>query len=118
MLSQRVSGRAKGGNLANFVGRRRLDYAIVIQCAFKKMLPPQCYRLSTNRWEEPAVPPIFVRAHFFETGEFVPKPAILALQDGTIFRGYAIGADGLGLISYYDITKRVLKVAHLGVGVP
>jgi len=36
-----------------------------------------------------------VRAHFFETGDFVPKPAILALQDGTMFRGISIGADGL-----------------------
>jgi carbamoyl-phosphate synthase small subunit len=47
------------------------------------------------KWEEPAVPPIFVRAHFFETGDPVPRPAILALQDGTIFQGSAIGADGL-----------------------
>jgi carbamoyl-phosphate synthase small subunit len=47
------------------------------------------------KWEEPAVPPIFVRAHFFEIGDPVPRPAILALQDGTIFQGSAIGADGL-----------------------
>jgi carbamoyl-phosphate synthase small subunit len=40
------------------------------------------------------VPPVFARAHFFETGDFVSKPAILALQDGTIFRGISIGADG------------------------
>ena len=33
--------------------------------------------------------------HFFETGVFVFKPAILALQDGTIFTGRSIGADGL-----------------------
>jgi carbamoyl-phosphate synthase small subunit len=36
-----------------------------------------------------------VRAHFFETGVFVPKKAILALQDGTVFSGSSIGADGL-----------------------
>jgi carbamoyl-phosphate synthase small subunit len=35
-----------------------------------------------------------VRAHFFETGDFVPKPALLALQDGTLFRGSSIGAEG------------------------
>jgi carbamoyl-phosphate synthase small subunit len=28
-------------------------------------------------------------------GDIVPKPAILALQDGTIFKGKSIGADGL-----------------------
>ena len=31
----------------------------------------------------------------FERGELVTKPAILALQDGTIFKGVAIGASGL-----------------------
>ena len=36
-----------------------------------------------------------MRAHFFEPGGFVPKPAILALQDGTLFEGRSIGADGL-----------------------
>jgi hypothetical protein len=36
-----------------------------------------------------------VRAHFFETGVFVSKKAILALQDGTVFSGSSIGADGL-----------------------
>ncbi len=46
-------------------------------------------------WEEPAVPPIFVRAHFFEPGGFVPKPAILALEDGSFFEGSSIGADGV-----------------------
>ncbi len=41
------------------------------------------------------VPPVCVRAHFFELGGFVPKPAILALQDGTIFEGRSIGIDGI-----------------------
>jgi carbamoyl-phosphate synthase small subunit len=41
------------------------------------------------------VPPFCVRAHFFELGGFVPKPAILALQDGTIFEGRSIGIDGV-----------------------
>jgi len=41
------------------------------------------------------VHPVFARAHFFESGDFVPKPALLALQDGTIFRGRSIGADGI-----------------------
>ena len=41
------------------------------------------------------VPPIFVRAHFFETGDLVSRKAILALQDGTLFHGSAIGSDGL-----------------------
>ena len=41
------------------------------------------------------VPPIFVRTHFFEPGGFVLKPALLALQDGSIFEGVSIGADGL-----------------------
>ncbi len=36
-----------------------------------------------------------MRAHFFEIGDFVPKPAILALQDGTLFQGKSIGADGV-----------------------
>jgi carbamoyl-phosphate synthase small subunit len=36
-----------------------------------------------------------VLAHFFETGVFVPKKAILALQEGTVFSGISIGADGL-----------------------
>lgn len=45
--------------------------------------------------ERTTVPSIFVRAHFFEPGGFVPKPAILALQDGTIFEGISIGADGM-----------------------
>jgi len=36
-----------------------------------------------------------VRAHFFENGDFVSKPALLALQDGTIFNGRSIGADGV-----------------------
>jgi carbamoyl-phosphate synthase small subunit len=36
-----------------------------------------------------------VRTHFFERGGFVPKPAILALQDGTIFEGRSIGYDGI-----------------------
>jgi carbamoyl-phosphate synthase small subunit len=36
-----------------------------------------------------------VRTHFFERGGFVPKPAILALQDGTIFEGRSIGIDGI-----------------------
>jgi len=40
------------------------------------------------------VPPVCARAHFFELGGFVPKPAILALQDGTIFEGRSIGIDG------------------------
>lgn len=40
------------------------------------------------------VPPVSARAHFFETGDLVHKPAILALQDGTIFRGRSIGAEG------------------------
>jgi carbamoyl-phosphate synthase small subunit len=39
--------------------------------------------------------PVVVRAHFFELGGFVPKPAILALQDGTIFEGRSIGIDGV-----------------------
>ena len=43
------------------------------------------------------VHPVFARAHFFETGDFVPKPALLALQDGTIFRGQSIGADGISV---------------------
>ncbi len=30
----------------------------------------------------------------------------------------AIGADGLGLISYFDNTNDNLKVAHLGIGIP
>ena len=41
------------------------------------------------------VHPVFVRAHFFETGDSVPKPALLALQDGTVFKGSSIGADGI-----------------------
>lgn len=41
------------------------------------------------------VPPVFVRAHFFEPGGFVPKPAILALEDGSLFEGTSIGIDGL-----------------------
>jgi carbamoyl-phosphate synthase small subunit len=41
------------------------------------------------------VHPVSARAHFFESGDFVPKQAILALQDGTIFRGRSIGADGV-----------------------
>jgi carbamoyl-phosphate synthase small subunit len=45
--------------------------------------------------ERTIVPSIFVRAHFFEPGGFVPNPAILALQDGTIFEGISIGADGI-----------------------
>jgi len=45
--------------------------------------------------ERTTVPCIFVRAHFFEPGGFVPNPAILALQDGTIFEGISIGADGI-----------------------
>jgi carbamoyl-phosphate synthase small subunit len=44
---------------------------------------------------EPMVSPVYVRAHFFELGGFVPKPAILALQDGTIFEGRSIGIDGV-----------------------
>jgi carbamoyl-phosphate synthase small subunit len=36
-----------------------------------------------------------LRAHFFEPGGFVPNPAILALQDGTIFEGISIGAEGM-----------------------
>jgi carbamoyl-phosphate synthase small subunit len=36
-----------------------------------------------------------VRTHFFERGGFVPKPAILVLQDGTIFEGRSIGIDGI-----------------------
>ncbi|MFT5657067.1 MAG: carbamoyl-phosphate synthase small subunit [Gammaproteobacteria bacterium] len=36
-----------------------------------------------------------MRAHFFEPGGFVPNPAILALQDGTIFEGISIGVDGI-----------------------
>lgn len=31
----------------------------------------------------------------FKPGGFVPNPAILALQDGTIFEGISIGADGI-----------------------
>jgi len=38
-----------------------------------------------------------VRAQFFETGVFVPKTALLALQDGTVFSGSSIGADGLSV---------------------
>lgn len=30
----------------------------------------------------------------------------------------AIGADGLGLVSYYDSTNEHLKAVHLGIGVP
>jgi carbamoyl-phosphate synthase small subunit len=41
------------------------------------------------------VHPVCVRAHFFELGGVVPKPAILALQDGTIFQGRSIGVDGI-----------------------
>jgi carbamoyl-phosphate synthase small subunit len=41
------------------------------------------------------VHPVFVRAHFFETGDSVLKPALLALQDGTVFKGRSIGADGI-----------------------
>jgi carbamoyl-phosphate synthase small subunit len=41
------------------------------------------------------VPLVRVRTHFFERGGFVPKPAILALQDGTIFEGRSIGFDGI-----------------------
>jgi len=41
------------------------------------------------------VSPVYVRAHFFELGGFVPKPAILVLQDGTIFKGRSIGIDGV-----------------------
>ncbi len=41
------------------------------------------------------VPLVRVRTHFFERGGFVPKPAILALQDGTIFEGRSIGIDGI-----------------------
>ena len=41
------------------------------------------------------VQPTFVRAHFFENGDFVSKPAILALQDGTLFSGRSIGVDGV-----------------------
>jgi carbamoyl-phosphate synthase small subunit len=44
---------------------------------------------------EPMVSPVYVRAHFFELGGFVPKPAILALQDGTIFEGKSIGINGI-----------------------
>lgn len=40
-------------------------------------------------------PLVRVRTHFFERGGFVPKPAILALQDGTIFEGRSIGSDGI-----------------------
>jgi carbamoyl-phosphate synthase small subunit len=36
-----------------------------------------------------------VRAHFFETGVYVPKTAILVLQDGTVFNGSSIGVDGI-----------------------
>ena len=36
-----------------------------------------------------------MRAHFFELGGFVLNPAILALQDGTIFEGISIGTDGI-----------------------
>jgi carbamoyl-phosphate synthase small subunit len=36
------------------------------------------------------------RAHaFFEPGGFVPKPALLVLQDGSIFEGVSIGVDGI-----------------------
>ena len=41
------------------------------------------------------VSPVCVCAHFFELGGFVPKPAILALQDGTMFEGSSIGVDGI-----------------------
>jgi len=41
------------------------------------------------------VPPALACVHFFEFGGFVPKPAILALQDGTIFEGRSIGIDGI-----------------------
>jgi len=41
------------------------------------------------------VPLVRVRTHFFERGGFVPKPAILVLQDGTIFEGRSIGIDGI-----------------------
>lgn len=40
-------------------------------------------------------PPIFVRADFINSGEIVTVSAILALQDGTIFKGLSIGAQGL-----------------------
>jgi carbamoyl-phosphate synthase small subunit len=36
-----------------------------------------------------------VRAHIFEPGGFVPKPAILALEDGNIFEGKSIGINGI-----------------------
>ena len=39
--------------------------------------------------------PIFVCANFINSGELVTIPAILALQDGTIFKGVSIGAQGL-----------------------
>jgi carbamoyl-phosphate synthase small subunit len=45
--------------------------------------------------ERTVVPSIFLRVHFFEPGGFVPNPAILALQDGTIFEGISIGAEGM-----------------------
>jgi carbamoyl-phosphate synthase small subunit len=38
---------------------------------------------------------LFCARAFFEPGGFVPNPAILALQDGTIFEGISIGADGM-----------------------
>jgi len=34
------------------------------------------------------------------------------------YNSIAIGADGLGLISYHDYTNDDLKVVHLGIGVP
>ncbi|MFT4606783.1 MAG: carbamoyl-phosphate synthase small subunit [Urechidicola sp.] len=45
--------------------------------------------------ERTVVLSIFLCAHFLEPGGFVPNPAILALQDGTIFEGISIGADGM-----------------------
>ncbi len=36
-----------------------------------------------------------VRAYLNETGEIVTTPAILALQDGTVFKGISIGSAGL-----------------------
>jgi carbamoyl-phosphate synthase small subunit len=37
----------------------------------------------------------FLCAHIFLNGGDVPKPAILALQDGTLFEGTSIGIDGI-----------------------
>ena len=51
------------------------------------------------------------------------RPAVTTVTlDSTGVVGWytsvAIGTDGLGFISYLDLTNSDLKVAHLGIGVP